>query len=135
MVIATIALAQGFNVKTLIDSIQLGIATTLNQLVQQEGRVGRDLVTLARGIVLAQAKVIESADIYMKGVFCFRLVSSSFIANLLSSSRPSRTTNTRIELNQGKEEEGCESCRHGSLEGEASRRKGLYSSLAKHHIA
>lgn len=47
VVIATIAFTQGFNVKPLLDNLQLGVPTTLNQLVQPEGRIGRDLVSLS----------------------------------------------------------------------------------------
>ncbi|RDB16841.1 ATP-dependent DNA helicase RecQ [Hypsizygus marmoreus] len=69
VVIATIAFAQGFNVKPLLDSVQLGIPSTMNQLVQQEGRIGRDLVSLARSVVLVQAKAIEAAERYMRAHF------------------------------------------------------------------
>lgn len=66
IVIATIAFAQGFNVKSLLDSIQLGIATTLNQILQEEGRAGRS-GALARGLVLVQPKAIIAAEKYLQG--------------------------------------------------------------------
>ncbi|KAF5381943.1 hypothetical protein D9615_004202 [Tricholomella constricta] len=69
IVVATVAFAQGINVKPLLDCIQLGVPSTMNQIVQQEGRIGRDQVSLARGIVLVQAKAVESAIKYMHAHF------------------------------------------------------------------
>lgn len=48
VVIATVAFANGLNVKALLDSISLGIPDTVDQLRQQEGCVGRTR-TVPRG--------------------------------------------------------------------------------------
>jgi superfamily II DNA helicase RecQ len=66
IVIATIAFGQGINVKTLVDSIQLGFPVSLDQEEQQRGRVGRDLTTPARGIILVQPSSIVAAEKYLK---------------------------------------------------------------------
>ncbi|KAG6843076.1 hypothetical protein H0H93_002313, partial [Arthromyces matolae] len=75
VIVATIAFAQGFNVKPLLDCIQLGVPSSLNQLVQQEGRIGRDGLSLSRCIVLAQPKVLEAAERYMRGLYTISLCS------------------------------------------------------------
>ncbi|KAJ7290665.1 P-loop containing nucleoside triphosphate hydrolase protein [Mycena rebaudengoi] len=65
VVVATVAFGQGFNVKTLLDSIQLGVAKTVDQTLQQGGRVGRDLSTIGRAVVLAQASAYKSARTFL----------------------------------------------------------------------
>ncbi|KAJ6527967.1 hypothetical protein DFH09DRAFT_848590, partial [Mycena vulgaris] len=48
IIVSTVAFGQGFNVKTLLDSTQLGVAKTVAQTLQQGGRVGRDPSTIGR---------------------------------------------------------------------------------------
>ncbi|KAJ7343049.1 hypothetical protein DFH08DRAFT_963062 [Mycena albidolilacea] len=48
VVIATVPFANGLNAKSLLDSLSLGCADTVDQIVQEKGRVGRDLETAAR---------------------------------------------------------------------------------------
>jgi superfamily II DNA helicase RecQ len=50
VVIATIAFANGLNVKSLLDSLSMGMPPTADQLWQEKGRVGRDPDTAARGV-------------------------------------------------------------------------------------
>ncbi|KAJ7458254.1 P-loop containing nucleoside triphosphate hydrolase protein, partial [Mycena latifolia] len=65
IIVATVAFGQGFNVKTLLDSIQLGIPKTVAQAIQQGGRVGRDPSTIGRAIILGQATTYTSAQKYL----------------------------------------------------------------------
>jgi superfamily II DNA helicase RecQ len=65
IIIATIAFGQGFNVKTLLDSIQVGVPKSVSQAVQQLGRVARDPSTIGRGIILAQPSAFFSAQKYL----------------------------------------------------------------------
>ncbi|KAJ7809980.1 hypothetical protein B0H13DRAFT_2384850 [Mycena leptocephala] len=69
IVIATIAFANGLNVKALLDSISLGIPDTVDQLVQEKGRVGRDSETAARGVVLFQPSTLAAAQKQLEGAF------------------------------------------------------------------
>jgi superfamily II DNA helicase RecQ len=61
IVFATVAFANGLNVKSLINSLSLGFAETLNQMWQEKGRVGRDPHTLSRGVVFLQPSVLAVA--------------------------------------------------------------------------
>ncbi|KAJ6471023.1 P-loop containing nucleoside triphosphate hydrolase protein [Mycena sanguinolenta] len=65
IIVATVAFGQGFNVKSLLDSIQLGLAKTVEQTIQQAGRVARDPSTTGRAIVLVQASAFKSADKFL----------------------------------------------------------------------
>jgi superfamily II DNA helicase RecQ len=67
IVIATIAFGQGFNVRSLLDSILLGVPSTADLTEQERGRAGRDLIQLARGIVLYQPRARADAIKYMRG--------------------------------------------------------------------
>ncbi|KAJ7759723.1 P-loop containing nucleoside triphosphate hydrolase protein [Mycena maculata] len=66
IIVATVAFGQGFNLKSLLDSIQLGVAKTVPQTVQQGGRVGRDLATVGRAVILAQARSFTSAQKFLE---------------------------------------------------------------------
>lgn len=72
VVIATIAFANGLNVKALLDSISLGFPETVDQLWQEKGRVGRNPHTAARGVVLFQPSVLAAAEKQLAGAFTFR---------------------------------------------------------------
>jgi hypothetical protein len=72
VVMATIAFANGLNVKALLDSISLGIPETVDQLFQEKGRVGRDPDTAARGVVLFQPTHLAAAEKQIAGVFIVR---------------------------------------------------------------
>ncbi|KAJ7025242.1 P-loop containing nucleoside triphosphate hydrolase protein [Mycena alexandri] len=52
--IATVALAKGLNVKSVLDSISIGFPETVEQMLQEKGRAGRDPKTVARGYVMYQ---------------------------------------------------------------------------------
>ncbi|KAJ7097721.1 P-loop containing nucleoside triphosphate hydrolase protein, partial [Mycena epipterygia] len=72
VIIATIAFANGLNVKALLDSILLGFPETVDQLWQEKGRVGRNPDTAARGVVLSQPSVLAAAEKQLAGAFTFR---------------------------------------------------------------
>ncbi|KAJ7237805.1 P-loop containing nucleoside triphosphate hydrolase protein [Mycena rebaudengoi] len=61
IVIATVVFANGINAKSILDSISLGFASTLDLMWQEKGRAGRDPDTVARGIVLVQPSTIQAA--------------------------------------------------------------------------
>ncbi|KAJ7725279.1 P-loop containing nucleoside triphosphate hydrolase protein [Mycena maculata] len=65
IIVATVAFGQGFNVKSLLDSVQLGVAKTVEQTNQQAGRVGRDPFTTGRAVVLVQASAYKSAEKFL----------------------------------------------------------------------
>ncbi|KAJ7840181.1 hypothetical protein B0H14DRAFT_3696682 [Mycena olivaceomarginata] len=62
LVIATVAFSNGLNVKPLLDSISMGVPETVDKLCQDQGRVGRDPTTFARGIVLYQPSTLLAAE-------------------------------------------------------------------------
>jgi superfamily II DNA helicase RecQ len=62
-----VAFANGLNVKTILDSISLGVGDSIEQTWQQMGRAGRMRGTLARGVMLAQPAVITTAAARVKG--------------------------------------------------------------------
>jgi ATP-dependent helicase YprA (DUF1998 family) len=62
LVIATVAFSNGLNVKSLLDSISMGVPETVDKLCQDQGRVGRDPTTFARGIVLYQPSTLLAAE-------------------------------------------------------------------------
>jgi superfamily II DNA helicase RecQ len=65
IIVSTVAFGQGFNVAPLLDSIQLGVAKTVPQTIQQAGRVGRNPATIGRAIILVQAAALKSARKYL----------------------------------------------------------------------
>jgi superfamily II DNA helicase RecQ len=69
VVIATIAFANGLNLKALLDTISLGIPDTVDQLCQEKGRVGRDPDTAAWGVVLFQPTRLAAAEKQIAGVY------------------------------------------------------------------
>ncbi|KZP21704.1 hypothetical protein FIBSPDRAFT_1019528 [Athelia psychrophila] len=68
IVIATIAFGQGFNIKTLQDSIILGAPATADLTEQERGRAGRDHTQPARGIVLYQPRARADAFKYIQAL-------------------------------------------------------------------
>ncbi|KAJ7440396.1 hypothetical protein B0H11DRAFT_2099651 [Mycena galericulata] len=66
IIVATIAFGQGFNVKSLFLSIQLGVPKTVAQALQQGGRVARDPSTTGRTVILAQASAYSAAEKYLE---------------------------------------------------------------------
>ncbi|KAJ7187588.1 hypothetical protein GGX14DRAFT_409058 [Mycena pura] len=69
VVIATIAFGQGFNVKTLLDSVMLGVPKTVAQALQQGGRVARDPSTSGRAVILAQSSAYTAAEKFLKSLW------------------------------------------------------------------
>ncbi len=67
IVIASVAFANGINVKSLLDSISLTFPKTLDQAWQQEGRIGRVLEDLCCGIMLVQRSDITKAEKFIAG--------------------------------------------------------------------
>ncbi|KAF5335894.1 hypothetical protein D9758_017548 [Tetrapyrgos nigripes] len=68
IVIATVAFANGINVRTLLDSISLGLASSLNIIMQEKGRVGRNPESLARGVILVSLTAIKNAEKYIEAI-------------------------------------------------------------------
>ncbi|KAJ7308762.1 P-loop containing nucleoside triphosphate hydrolase protein [Mycena albidolilacea] len=62
VIIATVAFANGLNAKSLLDSLSVGCADTVDQIVQEKGRVGRDPETAARGVVFYQPSSLTAAE-------------------------------------------------------------------------
>ncbi|KZP02593.1 hypothetical protein FIBSPDRAFT_602517 [Athelia psychrophila] len=58
----TIAFANGLNIKTLLDSISLGVGDTMDHMWQEKGRVGRDPSSQARGAIFVQQSVLKSDE-------------------------------------------------------------------------
>lgn len=69
VIIATIAFANGLNIKTILDSISLGVGDSIEQSWQQIGRAGREAGTLARGVILVQPAVVTTAIARVKGKY------------------------------------------------------------------
>ncbi|KAF8171574.1 P-loop containing nucleoside triphosphate hydrolase protein [Mycena galopus ATCC 62051] len=67
VVIATVAFANGLNVKSLLDSLSVGIADTVDEIWQQKGRVGRSPETAARGVVFFQPTSLAAAEKQLAG--------------------------------------------------------------------
>ncbi|KAJ7573395.1 P-loop containing nucleoside triphosphate hydrolase protein [Mycena floridula] len=77
IIIGTIAIANGMNVKTLLDSISVDIPKTLDCLWQEKGHVGRDPKVNSRGIILMPKGTIARAEKFIAGMSSF-IVSSIF---------------------------------------------------------
>jgi superfamily II DNA helicase RecQ len=77
IVIATVVFANGINAKSILDSISLGFASTLDLMWQEKGRAGRDPDTVARGIVLVQPSTIQAALKQSKGALILSGCNSS----------------------------------------------------------
>jgi hypothetical protein len=66
-----VAFANGLNTKSLLDSLSVGCADTVDQIVQEKGRVGRDLETAARGVVFYQPSSLIAAEQQLTGKFSY----------------------------------------------------------------
>ncbi|KAJ7212698.1 P-loop containing nucleoside triphosphate hydrolase protein [Mycena pura] len=88
IIVATVAFGQGFNLKSLLDSIMLGVPKTVSQTTQDAGRVGRDLATTGRAILLVQSAAEKSAE--------------RFLANLGSASRAPKNNKALTSMNNEK---------------------------------
>lgn len=98
VVIATIAFANGLNVKALLDSISLGFPDTVDQLWQEKGRVGRNPETAARGVVLVQPSAFAAAEKQLAGaVICNYWVANpdSYIVGTSAASATATTAKSR----------------------------------------
>ena len=69
IVIATVAFSNGLNATTLLDSLSLDFAATLNEAWQEKGRVGRNRDTIGRGVIFAHRSIIKAAEKYLAGTF------------------------------------------------------------------
>jgi superfamily II DNA helicase RecQ len=61
IIIATIAFSNGINAKSILDSISLGFSATLDIVLQEKGRAGRQAGSIARGVVLVQPATLVAA--------------------------------------------------------------------------
>ena len=77
VLIATVAFANGLNVKTILDSISLGVRDSIEQTWQQTGRAGQMRGTLARGVMLVKPAVIMTAAVCVKGKSYLNIVHKS----------------------------------------------------------
>ncbi|KAF8160000.1 P-loop containing nucleoside triphosphate hydrolase protein [Crassisporium funariophilum] len=66
IVIATVAFSNGLNAKTLLDSLSLEFAPTLDEAWQEKGRVGRNPDTIGRGIIFIPNSMVKIAETYLK---------------------------------------------------------------------
>jgi len=87
VVIATVAFANGLNVKTILDSISLGVGDSIEQTWQQTGRAGQMRGTLARGVMLVQLAVITTAAAHVKGKSSLNITHKS-VTYLCQSAQP-----------------------------------------------
>jgi superfamily II DNA helicase RecQ len=62
IILATIAFSNGINAKALLDSLTLGASASVDIMVQEKGRTGREEGTLARGVVFVQKSTITLAN-------------------------------------------------------------------------
>ncbi|KAJ7776978.1 P-loop containing nucleoside triphosphate hydrolase protein [Mycena maculata] len=67
IIIATIAFSNGINAKSILDSISLGFASTLDIALQEKGRAGRAEGSIARGIILVQPATVAAAVKQLQG--------------------------------------------------------------------
>ncbi len=67
VVIATVAFANGINCRTLLDSISIGAAKTLDQIWQEKGRVARILELAGHSVVLVQPSDLKAAEKLING--------------------------------------------------------------------
>jgi superfamily II DNA helicase RecQ len=79
VVIATIAFANGLNVKSLLDSLSMGMPPTAGQLWQEKGRVGRDPDTAARGVVFFEPSALAQAEKQIAGSLSILLLAQIVI--------------------------------------------------------
>ncbi|KAJ7309483.1 hypothetical protein DFH08DRAFT_974731 [Mycena albidolilacea] len=85
VIFATVAFANGLNAKSLLDSLSVGCADTVDQIVQEKGWVGRDLETAARGVVFYQPCSLTAAETQLAG------------SSAVASSRAKKTTSKRTK--------------------------------------
>jgi superfamily II DNA helicase RecQ len=78
IIIATIAFSNGMNARSILDSISLGFSSTLDNLLQEKGRAGREEGSMARGVVLVQPSMVAAAAKQLQGTICFTCRMSSF---------------------------------------------------------
>jgi superfamily II DNA helicase RecQ len=67
VIIPTVAFANGLKVKTILDSMSLGVGDSIEQTWQQMGRAGRMRGTLARGVMLVQPAAVTMVAAHTKG--------------------------------------------------------------------
>ena len=59
-IVASIAFGMGMNVRNITDIINLGLPSSLCNLVQQSGRAGRDLMTPARAWTFVESAILDA---------------------------------------------------------------------------
>jgi hypothetical protein len=82
VVVATVAFGQGFNGRSLLDSVSLGLPKTVAQTLQQGGRVACDPATTGRAVVLAQTTAYFAAEKYLKARACSILFLLQFLLKI-----------------------------------------------------
>lgn len=80
VVIATVAFSNGLNVKSLLDSVCLGMPDTVDEAWQDIGRVGRDPETAARGVILYQPSALAQAEKQVSGMSLSHLTWDALIS-------------------------------------------------------
>ncbi|KAJ7315512.1 P-loop containing nucleoside triphosphate hydrolase protein [Mycena albidolilacea] len=88
VIIATVAFANGLNAKSLLDSLSVGCADTVDQIVQEKGRVGRDPETAARGVVFYQPSSLTAAETQLAGSSAVASSSAKKTTSKLNSRAP-----------------------------------------------
>jgi superfamily II DNA helicase RecQ len=78
IIIPAIAFSNGVNARSILDSISLGFSSTLDNLLQEKGRAGREEGSVARGVVLVQPSMVAAAVKQLQGTTCFTCGMSSF---------------------------------------------------------
>ncbi|KAF5353124.1 hypothetical protein D9758_008808 [Tetrapyrgos nigripes] len=68
IIIATVAFTNGISMQMLLDSISLGLASSLNIIWQEKGHAGCNPESLAQGIVLVSPTAIKNAEKYIEGM-------------------------------------------------------------------
>lgn len=70
IIIPTVAFSNGLNVTTLLDSLSLEFASTLDESWQEKGCIGRNPDTISRGVIFAHRSTFKTAENYLACEFC-----------------------------------------------------------------
>jgi hypothetical protein len=73
VIVSTIAIANGINARSLLDSLSQGFGSTVGEMRQREGRVARDPDTVGRSVIFVSAAAITLATKLLNGKIKFSL--------------------------------------------------------------
>lgn len=96
VIVATVAFGMGFNVKSLLDSIQIGVAKSIAQIIQQAGRVARDPATTGRAIIFAQPSAYKNAKEFLANGGTY-FAHSTFLINHINSGKGVTSKSSRAQ--------------------------------------